>query len=85
MKKISMKNLPNPIPVFTTVAWITILHYWNAPEWLYGFFILVFIAAWIKYFNDEEEFIDIFEEPKEEPKKSKFMERLKEIQNEKSK
>ena len=83
MKKISSKNLPNRIPLAPTAVWITILHYWNAPEWLYGFFILVLLAAWIKYFNDQEEFIDIFEEPKPELKKSKFMERLKQLQNEK--
>ena len=77
-KVISRKNLPTISPIMGTVVYATALHYWNAPEWLWGSLGLIMIIIWIGWavnlYNQES--IDIMEEPKSV--KSKFKERLEE-------
>ena len=63
-KVIKTDNIATKPPLFTTAAWMTILHYWGAPQWLMGIFGFLLFVAWIVYFRSfaAEEAIDIFED-----------------------
>lgn len=45
-------------PVLATLTLPTLLHYWGAPQWLYGVLGCLLLIAWIAYafwfFNSEE-------------------------------
>lgn len=49
MKVISRKNLPSQSPLPGTALWTTVLHYWNAPQWLWGAMGLIFLLVWIRW------------------------------------
>jgi len=45
------ENIPFKPPVLGTASWITIAHYWGAPEWLWGILGLCLVLAWLMYFH----------------------------------
>lgn len=82
---ISRANMASRIPLFNTVGWITVLHYWNAPEWLWGVIMLILLLGWILSIKGiiEEKQVDIFDDLDrfnrliaKEGGKSKFQQRL---------
>lgn len=42
--------MPLKPPILGTASWITIAHYWGAPEWLWGIIGLILVLAWIIFF-----------------------------------
>ncbi|WP_254562171.1 hypothetical protein [Dyadobacter diqingensis] len=45
-KVIKRNNLPTNLPFGGSALWFTVLHYWKAPEWLWGAFGLTFLVIW---------------------------------------
>jgi hypothetical protein len=45
-KVIKPNNLPTKLPVAGSALWFTVLHYWHAPEWLWGVFGLALAIIW---------------------------------------
>ena len=71
-KVINASNLPSRFPLLSTVSWITILHYWGAPQWLMGVFGALLAMAWVGYFISfwVEEAIDPFKQKPQNDKSS---------------
>lgn len=68
-KVLNGNNLPSRLPIPGTALWITVLHYWKAPEWLWGVFGIVFLIlwGWAIYATCTEERIDLLNnDPKDE-------------------
>ena len=65
-KVIKTENFPTRLPFASTLMWLTMLHYWNAPEWLWGVFGLLFFVLWCVAIKNKwkEEQVDIFEKDK---------------------
>lgn len=47
MKVISSKNLPIKLPVWSTLLTFHFLMYYNASQWLFGAFGVVYLLLWI--------------------------------------
>jgi hypothetical protein len=61
-KVINWKQLPIRSPVPNTLLWVTALHYWSAPGWLWGvigvFVVLHWVLAFVEGFTAEK--VDVF-------------------------
>jgi uncharacterized membrane protein len=85
MKVVSNKNIPMRMPLVATVAFITALHYWNAPSWAWGAVCTYLALVWVLYAmkNAVEEKEDIFKSPAvKEQKDNKFKQKLDEAMDE---
>lgn len=47
MKVIKRTNLPARLPLFETLIVITVMDYWNAPQWLWGVIGVLLFVVWI--------------------------------------
>jgi len=88
MKKKTIKNsnLPAKLPIGSTIMYYMALDYYKAPEWLWTLATLLFSLIWIgsiiKYFTHESFDVTGFvEEETEQNRKSKWQQKLEEIQN----
>ncbi len=64
MKVIKLSNISTKLPFFQTIVYLHLLHYYNAPEWVWGTMIFSFAIIWVVYLYAFvfEEKVDIFEE-----------------------
>jgi uncharacterized membrane protein len=46
-KVLKRNNLPTKLPFLSTALIITLLDYWDAPEWLWGVMCFLLIITWI--------------------------------------
>ena len=62
-KVIKSANLPSKFPLTVTLCWITMLHYWGAPQWLLGVFGALLSIVWLGYIVSfwHEENVDLFD------------------------
>ena len=79
-KVISNKNLPSRSPIMATVVYATALHYWGAPEWLWGATGFIMLMVWMGWIINIciQDSIDIMEKDQNVIIKSSFRERLEE-------
>ena len=49
---LAAKNIPTRLPLLGTVAYSTALHYWGAPEWLWGVFVFLMAFVWVAVIVD---------------------------------
>ena len=46
MKVLHHEQRPTYMPIAGTVAWVTALHYFAAPGWVWGVFFTLLAAVW---------------------------------------
>jgi hypothetical protein len=65
-KVLKQSNLPSKLPIGQTLLTILALDYWNAPQWLWGAFGLLFVIAWVGsiYSLCTEKGVDLLENDK---------------------
>ena len=68
-KVIKRSNLPTNLPIGGSALWFTVLHYWKAPEWLWGAFGLIFLVMWTVsvWLRLTEDKIDLLNNDSENP------------------
>ncbi len=44
---LAFSNLPTRLPLGSTVLYCTVLDYWNAPQWLWGAFGVLYGIIWM--------------------------------------
>ena len=89
-KAIKGSNIPMRSPIPGTIMYLMAADYYNFPEWAWTTIIIFLILVWtvfiISKFNTD--FIDLFkgdEDLSNPVKKSKFMERLEQVQKQNNK
>lgn len=46
MRTFRYKDLPPKVPLFHSLCWITMGHYWQIPGWAWGVLGVFLVAAW---------------------------------------